>query len=451
VEAPEQNRAAFSPGSAESDLEKPRIAIDPLMADDGGEVHQGTSFSDLEEMPPLREVYIAPPAPKPENAAEQQALPSIILRPASQPEKPKVQPREVAEKAIKEIKSVPPKLLLYSLSGAVALILIIAAALAWHSYTQNTDEEGRVPAPAAAPQNEPAPTPEQSQAPPAQPAPTPAPQAQVPPPAPAEPAPAISTRMAAAKSRKKNARQVAPALTIIPGQLSVDSTPQGAQVQVDGRSDPSWITPYNLAGMGPGQHTVVVSKSGYGQETRTLEVASASKSFLVVHLASLSSTVMVGSDPPGASIFLDGKDTQRVTPAQVTLDKGTHTILVRKAGYLDETTSATAQPGQTYHFSPTLRPLGDADDIRTVGKVKKLFGGKNAQAGMGKVSIKTNPKGAQIAVNRRMLDRTSPVEILLKPGNYIVDITFTGYKPMQKVIVVEQEGTVSLDETLSPE
>ena len=41
-------------------------------------------------------------------------------------EKPKVQPRVVAQKAIKEIKGVPPKLYLFALGGAGVLILIIA-------------------------------------------------------------------------------------------------------------------------------------------------------------------------------------------------------------------------------------------------------------------------------------------------------------------------------------
>ena len=121
---------------------------------------------------------------------------------------------------------------------------------------------------------------------------------------------------------------------------------------------------------------------------------------------------------------------------------------MRKPGYLDETNSASGQPGQTLHFSATLRPLGNVDDIKTVGKFKKLFGGSGAQAGMGKISIKTSPKGAQIAVNRRMLDKPSPVDFLLSPGNYIVDITLTGYKPVQKVITVEQNGTLGIDETL---
>jgi len=69
---------------------------------------------------------------------------------------------------------------------------------------------------------------------------------------------------------------------------------------------------------------------------------------------------------------------------------------------------------------------------------------------MGKVSVKTSPKGAQIAINRRMLEKTSPVEFLLNPGNYVVDITLTGYKPVQRVITVEQGGNVVIEEALQP-
>ncbi|MGC2198315.1 MAG: PEGA domain-containing protein, partial [Terriglobales bacterium] len=264
-----------------------------------------------------------------------------------------------------------------------------------------------------------------------------------------EPAPRKSAPAVAARSRTGRNKKNSPApLSAIPGQLAVDSTPEGAELQIDGRTDPNWVTPYTLAGLPPGQHTVVVSKAGYGQESRTVDVVSASKAFLVVHLAYLSATISVSSDPPGASIYLDGKDTMHVTPSLIPLEKGTHTVLVRKQGYLDETSSASGQPGQAFHFSPTLRPLGNVDEIKTVGKFKKLFGGNGAQAGMGKVSVKTSPKGAQIAINRRVLDKTSPVEFLLNPGNYVIDITLTGYKPVQKVITVEPRGTMAIDEAL---
>jgi hypothetical protein len=399
-------------------------------------------------LPPLKETYIAPPPPKTETPEAEEPLPSIILR-RTEPEKPKIQPREVAQKAIKEIKSVPPQLMMYSLAAAVALIVFVGILVFWRSMSQSTDEEGRVPAATA---------PAKSQAPVEQAAPAPAPvePAQAAPesvaPAPVaaeEPAPSKSAATPRGRNAKKKA---APApVAAVPGQLTVDSTPQGAQLEIDGRIDPNWVTPYTLAGLNPGQHTVVATKAGYSPESRTVDVVSASRTALALHLTSLNAIVNVTTDPAGAAIYLDGKDTLHVTPFNISLEKGTHTILVRKAGYLDETSSASGQPGQTLHFSATLRPLGNVDDIKTVGKFKKLFGGSGAQAGMGKVSIKTSPKGAQIAINRRMLDKGSPVDFLLSPGNYIVDITLTGYKPVQKVITVEQNGSIGIDETMQPQ
>ena len=252
----------------------------------------------------------------------------------------------------------------------------------------------------------------------------------------------------AGKSRNARNRKNAPAPAAIPGQLAVDSTPEGAQVQIDGRTDPNWLTPFTMPGLPAGEHSVVITKVDYVQEIRTVDVTSAAKAFLVVHLTAQVATVNVSSDPAGASIFVDGRDTARVTPAVLALEKGNHTILVRKPGFLDETSSASGQPGQALHFAPRLRPLGNTDDIKTVGKFKKIFGGGGAQSGMSKVSIKTSPKGAQVAINRRLLEKTTPVEILLNPGNYVVDITLSGYQPVQKVITIDQGATTAIDETL---
>ena len=449
-----ETTALAGPAVDEPEVETPKIAIDPMMAEDGPGGAKGPSFSELEELPPLKEAYVAPPSPKVEEPPAEEAAPALTLRPR-EPEKPKVDPREVAQKAIKEIKGVPPKLMMYSIVAAVSVVLVIAGTVLWRNYTQSTDEEGSVPKRVAVQTATPAPV----AAEPAAAAPdasTPAtaaapvqPEAQA---TEAQPAEEKATPAAAAKKRKdKKKAPTAATPAVVTGELVVDSTPQGAQVQVDGRAEAGWVTPYDLAGLAPGAHTVIVSKSGYGQEARTVEVSAGSKSSLAVHLAALNSIMNVASDPAGASIFVDSKDTGHVTPAQITIEKGTHTILVRKAGYLDETTSATGQPGQTFRFAPTLRSLGNTDSIKTVGKFKKIFGGNGAQAGMGKVSVRTTPKGAQIAINRRMLDKTSPVEFLLNPGNYIIDITATGYKPLQKVITVEQDGNVTVDETLQPE
>jgi hypothetical protein len=123
---------------------------------------------------------------------------------------------------------------------------------------------------------------------------------------------------------------------------------------------------------------------------------------------------------------------------------------VRKEGYLDETVTADFVAGQTFKFAPVLKALGITDDIKTVGKFGKLFGGDKG-AGMAKVSVKTQPKGAQITVNRRMVDKASPVDFLLNPGNYMIDITLSGYKPVHRVINLERNGKIELNENMEPQ
>jgi eukaryotic-like serine/threonine-protein kinase len=431
-----------------SRVQAPKIAVDPMMAADDNPSRGGSvSFSEMTELPPLKEVYIAPPPPPQAPPFAPQAAHSRNSTTYEyEEEKPKVQPREVAEKALKEIKGVPPQLMVYSIAGAAVVILIIAVALVLHVNKLNSD--GDTPRSTAESTTQPAASQPAPRTQPSQPAPPPA-RIQTEPSAPvaeAEPAP---TRAAKGKNvKKKVATAVAP--LVVPGQMAVDSVPQGAQVQIDGKTDPSWVTPFTLPGLDPGQHSITASKPGYSSDTRTVAVTSGSKSFVVAHLTQLMATLAVSSTPAGANIYVDGKDTGKLTPTQVSLDKGQHVVLVRKSGFLDETTNTQFTLGQTVSFAPALRPLGNVDDIKTVGKMNKFFGRKDAQ-GMGGLSIKTQPKGAQVAVNQHMLDKGSPVEIVLDPGNYIVDVSMSGYVSVHKVITVDKGGKAVIDEVLQHE
>jgi hypothetical protein len=452
VEAPEEDR--------------PKIAVDPMMAEGGPSGSSGVSFSEMTELPPLKEVYIAPPPPadppsgfQPVHGAPaastmfQGDLEADFKGKGKGDEKPKVQPREVAEKAIKEIKNVPPKLMGYALGAAGVLILIIGAGVTIYIHGLNSDDDTGAERPAAAPEVSQSAAPSSDQA--------AATHAQTNQPAQTAPAAAQApetsepeARTPAARSRSANAKKrpaapIAPA--IIPGQMAVDSTPQGAQVTVDGRSDPSYVTPFALTNFQPGAHTISLSKAGYGTDSRTVNVMSGNRATVVVHLAQLMATLVVNSEPAGANIYVDGRDMATKTPAQVSVDKGQHVVLVRKMGYIDETMNAQFALGQTYNFAPSLRPLGNADSIKTVGKMSKLFGGKGAQAGQATVSIHTQPKGAQVAINEHIMDKNSPLDVAVDPGNYVIDITLTGYAPVHKVINADKGGKVVVDETLQPQ
>jgi len=453
---PESQEAAGA--GPESKQESPRIAVDPMMAgpvasksspvmtdpmmsESALSVGSGKSFSDLAEMPPLKEPTYVPPVaeiPEPVN--------TIVKIYPKKDDKPRIQPREVAQKAITEISTVPPRLILYSILGAVALILVVATLVFFHV---RSEDDGSTAAPR--------PVKAASTAKPSVPA-TPRPgviETQSQPVAPAaEPEPSLAVRetekRAARNSRRSAAAVVAP--VVIPGQALVDSSPQGAQLQIDGKTDSSWLTPINLAGLNPGKHIIAANKAGYSTEIRSIEVTAGSKSTLLFHLTAVNSLVVVKSTPAGAAIALDGKATGKVTPAQFSVDKGAHTLLLRKQGYLDETVTTELGPAQNFLYAPTLKVLGNVEDMRTMGKMNKLFGRAGETiAGMGAISVHTQPKGAQVVINQRILDKTSPVQVMLGPGNYVVDITMTGFKPVHKVISVDKGSKAAIDEILEHE
>jgi serine/threonine-protein kinase len=415
------------------------IKTDPMMSESAvSSAASGKSFSDLAEMPPLKEAVYVDPIPEPIEAPD-----TIVKIVPKKLEKPAIQPREAAQKAIKEISTVPPRLMLYSILGAVALILVVAVLIFLHVRSED-DASTATPRPIKSASN--------SRSASSQPESSAESQSRhvVPIPAP-EPEPSLTVREVEKQAPKATRRRVATAaVPAVPlGDALIDSDPPGAQVQIDGKSETAWVTPLNATGLAAGKHIISASKTGYSSEIRALEVIGGSKSSLLLHLSATNAIMVVNSNPTGAAVTLDGKPTGRVTPAQFTVDKGSHTLMLRKQGYLDETTSAELAAGQNFQFAPSLKSLGNAEDIRTVGKFNKLFGrGGDSTAGMGAISVRTQPKGAQVVINQRVLDKTSPVEVMLGPGNYAVDITFTGFKPIHKVVTVEKGSKAAIDETL---
>ena len=438
-----------------AEISAPRFAVDPLMAEGSSGAGASTSFSEISELPPLKEVYVAPPPPPP---VEEPAPVAVApVSPRIHPkvaEKPKIQPREVAGKAIKEIKGVPPKLMLYSIAGAVALILVIGLGVMLYIHSLNSDSDPgasraaattQSPTPAQPVQQQPAPQPEVA-------APAPADatsQAQDQPAEVTEPDASAPQPGAHARTRSGNKKKAVTA-AVIPGQLTIDSVPQGAQIQLDGATDASWVTPVVLSNIQPGSHSITLSKSGFAPDTRSVDVASGAHASTIIHLSQLTATLVVKSEPAGASIYIDGHDAGAKTPAQINVGKGQHVVLVRMSGYLDETMNGQFVLGQTFNFSPTLRALGNADSIHTVGKMSKLFG-KGGQAGQATVAIHTQPKGAEVAVNKHMIEKNSPVDVMLDPGTYEIDITLTGYAPVHKVITAEKGNKMVIDEVLTPQ
>ncbi len=426
--------------------EKPAFSIDPMMAEESAAGSPTKSFSEISELPPLKEVRIVTPTPSAEPVAEDgeaEAVRAAVFHKTA-PEKPKVQVREVAQKAVREIRKTPPKLYVNGIGAAFAVIGICIGGFRLYSYFQDRDSGGEpttISRPVAPPkaQSKPTqpPTPETQQ--------TPAGEAQQPEEATEETEPSAP---ASPRARKAKGR-TAPA-AVAPAQLSVSSVPEGAEVSFDGTA--LCQTPCTLTGIAPGQHSVTATKAGFAQATRALSLEAGAKTSVALQLSQLTAIISVSSNPAGAAVLIDGKDSGKLTPAQIILERpGKHAITIRRYGYLDASSNVNAELGQTATLNLDLTKLGNTDEIKAAGgKFKKVFG-RGDSSSMGVVSVKTQPKGAQIMVNNRVLDKTAPFDFYLNPGTYVIDVTMNGYRPLHRVVNIQEGEKLAIEESLTPE
>jgi hypothetical protein len=442
---PKPMASAAGPATAKP-ASKPGFSVDPMMAepDESSASVAKTSFSELEELPPLKEAFV--PSISPEPAAED-VPPMLPPLPGKKVvEKQSIPVREVAQKAIAELRKTPPKLYLYGAGAAALLIVIIVSAMAMHNYL--ADHDGDTSRAAVAPAKT---APKQVTPPPVAETPAPpAPQIEIAPP-PAQPEATLTveeqpqTPETGRRGRTKT-HAVAPVLA----QLTVSSVPPGAQITFDG--SPLCQSPCTLTDIAPGQHVVAATKAGFSSQSRTIHVKAGTSTVALQLNAVAATTLMVSSTPPGGAIVIDGRDTGRLTPTLFSFDRpGAHTVVVKRSGYLEETSTVNVQSGQAANANLTLKRLGETEDIRGAGgKFKKVFG-RGESARMGIVSVKTQPKGAQIMVNNRTLDKTAPFDFYLNPGTYEINISMSGYRTLHRVINVEQGEKVAIEESLTPQ
>ncbi len=254
----------------------------------------------------------------------------------------------------------------------------------------------------------------------------------------------------------KTSRNTAVAAPVAPpapseGQLIVSSMPMGATVEIEGRAGQSWKAPQTVPALAPGMYKVTFSMPGYATETRNVQVSPGARTPLDVRLTVVKGFVTVASKPAGAQVVINGKDTGKVTPIEFLVEPGTQSILVRKQGYLDATTELKLVAGQSVNYAPSLMVAGRTDNIRLVsGGMGKMFGGNNGSSqGMARIEIKSEPKGAQVTINGTSLQKTTPVEIQVEPGNYDITIQKDGYKPIHESAIVGVDDRIKIDRPLS--
>jgi len=139
------------------------------------------------------------------------------------------------------------------------------------------------------------------------------------------------------------------------GSINITSSPSGATVLLDNANKGS--TPVTLSDIAPGNHTVLLKKTGYNDYKTTVTVVAgqtATISATLVPVTPTTGSISITSSPSGATVLLDNVN-KGVTP--VTLNKvapGKHTVVLKKTGYKDNQNSVTVVAGQTATVNATL-------------------------------------------------------------------------------------------------
>jgi serine/threonine protein kinase len=261
----------------------------------------------------------------------------------------------------------------------------------------------------------------------------------------------------AGKEGTKGALEGAKATPADLGDLQISSTPFGASVTIDGKSDPDWVTPFAARRLKPGRHTVVFTFKDYQPETRQAEVVAGTKSPLYLQLQMAQGFLVLSSDPAGAEIYIDGRDSGQVTPARITVDAGQHRVALRKDGFKPKITYAAVGRGESFNFAPTLAAGGQAGmSSASAGpgsnpfrRLRRLFGKDPDDIGV--LEVRTRPRGAEIRLGNTPAPLKSPAKFAVAPGTYTMTLSLPGYKPITRAVQIEKGKMMGVDEVFEPQ
>lgn len=140
------------------------------------------------------------------------------------------------------------------------------------------------------------------------------------------------------------------------GKIYVSSNPQGAAIYVDGINT-GGITPDTVEAK-EGLRKVTLKKSGYTDYTFDVSVEAGKVSVVSnISLTALGS-ISVVSDPVGAQIFLNGENTNFITPKVISsLAAGSYQVTLKYSNHRDTTVTVNVTDGNQAVVNISMTPL----------------------------------------------------------------------------------------------
>ncbi|MFA4829644.1 MAG: PEGA domain-containing protein [Thermodesulfovibrionales bacterium] len=205
------------------------------------------------------------------------------------------------------------------------------------------------------------------------------------------------------------------------GSLSIISEPTVATVYLNGKL--VGATPLQLKDIPVGEHTVVISKSGYIESTQKAIVKGSEITEVIIRLAPVIYSVRLFSVPENAEVFWD-ETARGATPLVIeNITAGIHKIRIVKEAHEEQKDTIDVQipvTEKTYRLTPHT----------------------------GSLSIKTDPPGVEVIIDNRNIGATPLTVSALPVKQYAVKLKKEGYKGKDVKVGIAKDKTAEINEVL---
>ena len=209
----------------------------------------------------------------------------------------------------------------------------------------------------------------------------------------------------------------------IAGLVLIHSQPSGAEVEMDGEY--KGVTPLFLTDVALGTRPVRLSGPGIVPATVTVDVQGRKPAFIEVELQPDTGQLMVGGEPAGAVVLLDGMPRGELPLDLTAVPSGEYQLRVTAEGYQDYVEDVTLQAGE----------------VREVAVALALHEGK--------VKITSVPSRARVYIDGRFRGETPALVEHIAPGPHALKLEKEGHELVEQEVLAPETGTADINVELT--
>jgi serine/threonine protein kinase len=212
------------------------------------------------------------------------------------------------------------------------------------------------------------------------------------------------------------------------GSLTLDVTPVDAEI---------WLNSNQVATQSPfaadlpaKTHVLEIRKDGYKRVLRPIRIEAGQTRVetIILEAEAVKASLLIRSKPKGASVWIDGKDTEFETPATITqLPAGVRELELRRDGVSVYKTKVTLKTGEVEAMEVDLTRLPTT------------------------LKVHASRTGARVTINGRAKGVTPLVLTQLKPGVFKVRVELDKCDPYVERVRLEAAATIVIQATMQCE